>query len=63
MAPRDPQDLLPLTPVDLHILLALAEGERHGYAIAQEVERRLPARSAWAPARFTDRFNGCSAHR
>jgi DNA-binding PadR family transcriptional regulator len=24
----------------LHILLALAEGDRHGYAIKQEVERR-----------------------
>lgn len=29
---------LPLTPVVLHILLALTDGERHGYAIAQEVE-------------------------
>ena len=38
MAPRDAQDLLPLTPVVLHILLALTDGERHGYAIAQEVE-------------------------
>ena len=28
----------PLTPAVLHILLALAEGERHGYAIAQEIE-------------------------
>ena len=34
----DPQTQLPLTPVVLHILLALAEGERHGYAIAQEIE-------------------------
>jgi DNA-binding PadR family transcriptional regulator len=32
-------DLLPLTPVVLHILLALVDGDRHGYAIAQEVER------------------------
>lgn len=31
-------DHLPLTPVVLHILLVLADGERHGYAIAQEVE-------------------------
>jgi DNA-binding PadR family transcriptional regulator len=39
MVPRhDPQAQLPLTPVVLHILLALADGERHGYAIAQEVE-------------------------
>ena len=29
---------IPLTPAVLHILLALAEGERHGYAIAQEIE-------------------------
>ena len=28
----------PLTPAVLHILLALADGERHGYAIAQEIE-------------------------
>ena len=27
----------PLTPAVFHILLALAEGERHGYAIMQEV--------------------------
>ncbi|MEP6689734.1 MAG: PadR family transcriptional regulator [Gemmatimonadaceae bacterium] len=28
-----------LTPAVFHILLALADGERHGYAIAQETER------------------------
>ena len=33
-------DLLPLPPATLHILLALAEGERHGYAIIQDVEAR-----------------------
>jgi DNA-binding PadR family transcriptional regulator len=32
-----PQDLLPLTPAVFHILLVLSEGERHGYAIMQEV--------------------------
>ena len=36
---RDPRSHLPLTPVVLHILLALADGERHGYAIAQEIEQ------------------------
>src|SRR5712691_8671522 len=35
--PKTPQDLLPLTPAVFHILLALSEGERHGYAIMQEV--------------------------
>ena len=29
-----------LTPATFHILLALAEGEHHGYAIMQEVEKR-----------------------
>ena len=38
MTPKTPESLLPLTPAVLHILLVLADGERHGYAIAQEVE-------------------------
>ncbi len=29
---------MPLTPAVFHILLALAEGEKHGYAIMQDVE-------------------------
>jgi DNA-binding PadR family transcriptional regulator len=33
----DPEEFLPLTPAVFHVLLALAEGERHGYAIMQEV--------------------------
>ena len=37
---RDPRSLLPLTPAVLHILLALADGERHGYGIMREVEDR-----------------------
>jgi|SRR5688572_32989006 DNA-binding PadR family transcriptional regulator len=32
--------LLPLPAATLHILLALADGERHGYAIIQDVEVR-----------------------
>lgn len=31
---------LPLTPLSFHILLALAEGEKHGYGILKEIERR-----------------------
>lgn len=38
MSKKSPESLLPLTPAVLHILLVLADGERHGYAIAQEVE-------------------------
>lgn len=32
-----PEGMLPLTPAVFHILLALADGEKHGYAIMQEV--------------------------
>jgi DNA-binding PadR family transcriptional regulator len=35
--PPTPQDLLPLTPPVFHILLALADEERHGYGIMQDV--------------------------
>ena len=33
-------ELLPLPPATFHILMALAEEDRHGYAILQDVERR-----------------------
>lgn len=34
---RDPEELLPLTPAAFHILLSLADGERHGYSIMREI--------------------------
>ena len=38
---REPIDqLLPLPPTTFHILLALLDEERHGYAIIQDVEAR-----------------------
>ena len=42
MTPRksDPEPHRPLTPALFHVLLALADGDRHGYAILKEVERR-----------------------
>jgi DNA-binding PadR family transcriptional regulator len=36
---RDPNAFVPLTPAVFHILLALTEGESHGYGIMLEVER------------------------
>lgn len=33
------QPMSPLTPAVFHILLALADGEKHGYGIMQEVAR------------------------
>jgi DNA-binding PadR family transcriptional regulator len=34
---KAPDDQLPLTPAVFHILVALSEGERHGYAIMRQV--------------------------
>lgn len=34
---RNPEDLLPLTPPVFHILVALSDGECHGYAIMRQV--------------------------
>ena len=34
------EEFLPLPPATFHILLALVEGERHGYAIIQDIEMR-----------------------
>lgn len=35
-----PEELLPLQPAAFHILVSLAGGDRHGYAIMQEVTER-----------------------
>ena len=40
MPRSDVDELLPLPPATFHILLALVDQERHGYAIIQEVEAR-----------------------
>jgi DNA-binding PadR family transcriptional regulator len=45
----DPQELLPLTPVALNILLALADAERHGYGIMVEVRERTGGRVRLGP--------------
>ena len=50
--PRDThaiKELLPLTPAVFHILLALADGERHGYSIMQEIECRTAGRTKLGP--------------
>ena len=43
-ARRDPTELLPLTPLSLAVLLALADGARHGYAILKELEGQAEPR-------------------
>ena len=37
---RAPEEFLPLTPAVFHILVALADGEAHGYAIMQSVSEK-----------------------
>ena len=37
---REPESFLPLTPAVFHILVALGNGESHGYAIMQNVLMR-----------------------
>lgn len=46
---REPDTLLPLTPAVLHILLSLADGERHGYGIMKQVEADTDGRVQMGP--------------
>jgi DNA-binding PadR family transcriptional regulator len=34
------ESYLPLTPAVFHVLLSLADGEKHGYVISKEIARR-----------------------
>ena len=49
MTGRDPEELLPLSPAVFHVLLALADAERHGYGIIKEVEARTEGRVRLGP--------------
>jgi DNA-binding PadR family transcriptional regulator len=44
-----PENFLPLTPAVFHILLALADEEKHGYAIMQEVEAMTEGKVQMGP--------------
>jgi DNA-binding PadR family transcriptional regulator len=44
MTTKDADDLLPLKPVVFQVLLSLLDGERHGYAIVQDIAERSSAR-------------------
>ncbi len=45
----DVEALLPLTPAAFQILLALIEGELHGYAIMQEITQRTDGKVKLGP--------------
>ncbi len=46
---KESESFLPLTPAMFHILLALADGEKHGYAILKEVSRRTGGKVRLSP--------------
>lgn len=48
-ARTDLDAFLPLKPVAFHVLMSLADGERHGYAITQEITARTSARMRIEP--------------
>jgi DNA-binding PadR family transcriptional regulator len=45
----DSENYLPLTPAVFHILLALSDGEKHGYAIMRLVEETTQGRMVLGP--------------
>jgi DNA-binding PadR family transcriptional regulator len=46
---RAPESLIPLAPAVFHILMALADEDRHGYAIIQEVLARTSGEVRLSP--------------
>ena len=46
---ENPESWLPLTPAMFHILLALADRERHGYDIMREVDQRSEGKMRLGP--------------
>ena len=48
-APKDPSTFLPLKPSTYCVLLALADGELHGYAIMQAITEMTSGRQAILP--------------
>ena len=49
MPPKDDRDVAPLSPVVFHILLCLADGDRHGYAIKREIAQRTGGKLKLGP--------------
>lgn len=46
---NNPEELLPLTPAVFNIMLALADGEKHGYGIMLEVEANTNGQITMGP--------------
>ena len=46
---NSPESHLPLSPAVFHILMALTDSEKHGYAIMRDVERTTQGRTVLGP--------------
>jgi DNA-binding PadR family transcriptional regulator len=57
----DPAGYLPLSPATLHILLALAGEDLHGYGIMQEVMRQSEGRYKLGPGTLYDNIQRLTA--
>lgn len=59
----DPARFLPLSPATLHILLALAGEDLHGYGVMQEVLRQSEGRYKLGPGTLYDNLQKLLAQR
>src|SRR5215831_10792012 len=50
--PEELRRLLPLTPAAFYILFALADGEKHGYAIMREMSALSPIKFRMGPGQL-----------
>jgi DNA-binding PadR family transcriptional regulator len=46
----NPEERVPLTPAVFHILLSLADGERHGYSIMRDISTQTKGKVRLGPA-------------
>ena len=60
---HDLHAFLPLSPAELHILLALASEDLHGYGIMQEVARQSQGRYKLGPGTLYDNLKKLMNHR
>ena len=47
---HNPEERVPLTPAVFHILLSLADGERHGYSIMRDITAHTQGKLRLGPA-------------
>jgi hypothetical protein len=55
------ESLLPLPSATFHILMALADEDRHGYAIIQDIASRTDGTLRMSAGTLIGLFNGCKS--